>query len=166
MTLLLPGVLSIFVLVHLLHSSCFLMWQDSYPFASLLVQVIKVATGNLSFVFQRWHYGSSLWFLPCPPMVACFLSVVPVCVNVLWQPYSGAHIRGLHRVRGGMGLALEALEVSEDPVLPGAHGWTYCWVWSAGKLSFIHLFLDFLPTPSYGGPVTVLWVLLDRNGFL
>lgn len=104
---LLSGVLSVFVLVYLLHSS--LKWQEKALETSL-------------FFSRRWHCSSSLWFLPCPHTAACFLSPFFVSRSLLLQPHLETCTRNCCRVRGDVGLALEALGVPDNLVFPEAHG--------------------------------------------
>ena len=46
--------------------------------------------------YRRWWSGSSLWFLPCPQTMACFLSTLPVHGFCIWYVHGSesVHWRG------------------------------------------------------------------------
>lgn len=106
--------------------------------------------------------------------MACF----PVYRSLLSSRHSGMHIRGhirsLSRVGGGVGLVRGVLGEPSDLVVPphtqsGAlRGWWVDFLLRAiSRKGVPKLPLpDFLPLPSHGGPISVLWVLLERNGFV
>ena len=126
------------------------------------LNLTRLAIRNLSFNFQRWHYSSCLWFLPCPQPLACFQRASLFTRTTITAALEHT-LRASQGVGGGVGLALRALGVSVNllgrflsDVLPVVHGQTSCWSCETfcrnhiPKMPFdIHicLFLDLRPPP-------------------
>lgn len=73
---LLPWLLSAFVWIHLLQSSCSLLFQNLELLCLFLV-LTALHTRNIFCLFfsRKWHCSSSLWFLPCPKTLTSSLNM-------------------------------------------------------------------------------------------
>ena len=170
--LLLSGVFSHLVWIHLVHSSCSLLWQNSSAFMSFLVPTTHQA-GSWKPLFCFPEGGATAH--------VCGFPLASRPWSVFWQhsaswsllllPHLGTRIRSQWQSGGGVHSVLKVLGDPQVRIFQRLEG-------GLAECSqqephhFNAFWYSYLPlsrspsAPSPGGPASVLWVLLERNRFL